>query len=109
MPPSAVACKKCDMVNQRLKAPEPKTKLRRGKQGGSARQGKTKKKPAQAVRKGVAIAVAEPKMEIGAKAAAEVNADERLRPCFCPGGATGDSSRHGGAAGAFPGCSVVKQ
>jgi hypothetical protein len=30
----------------------------------------------------VAIAVAEPKMEIGAKAAAEVNADERLRPCF---------------------------
>ena len=82
MPPSAVACKKCDMVNQRLKAPEPKTKLRRGKQGGSARQGKTKKKPAQAVREGVAIAVAEPKMEIGAKAAAEVNADERLRPCF---------------------------
>ena len=82
MPPSAVACKKCDMANQRLKAPEPKTKLRRGKQGGSARQGKTKKKPAQAVRKGVAIAVAEPKMEIGMKAAAEVNADERLRPAF---------------------------
>ena len=78
MPPSGVACKKCDMVNQRLKAPEPRTKLRRGKQGGSARQGKTKKKPAQAVREGVAIAVAEPKMEIGAKAAAEVNADE----CF---------------------------
>ena len=78
MPPSAVACKKCDMVNQRLKAPEPKPKLRRGKQGGSARQGKTKKKRAQPVSKGVAIAVG----EIDAQAAEEVDADERLRPGF---------------------------
>ena len=82
MPSSAVACKKCDMLTQRLKAPEPKSKFRRGKQGGSARQGKTKKKLAQAVSKGVAIAVGEPKMEIGAKAAAEVDADERLRLGF---------------------------
>ena len=82
MPSSAVACKKRDMVNQRLKAPEPKAKLRCGKQGGSAHRGKTKKKPAQAVSKGVAIAVGDPKIEIGAEAAAEVDADERLRPSF---------------------------
>ena len=82
MPSSAVACKKCDMLSQRLKAPEPRSKFRRGKQGGSARQGKTKKKLAQAVSKGVAIAVGEPNMEIDAEAAEEVDADERLRPGF---------------------------
>ena len=58
-----------------MKAPEPKAKLRCGKQGGSAHRGKTKKKLAQAVSKGVAIAAGEPKMEIGAEAAAEVDAD----------------------------------
>ena len=83
MPSSAVACKKRDMVNQRLKAPEPKAKLRCGKQGGSTHRGETKKKLAQAVSKGVAIAVGEPKMEeIGAEVAAEVDADVRLRPSF---------------------------
>ena len=49
----------------------------------------------------------EPKMEIDAEAAEEVDADERLH-LVRPGGATSDSSRHGGAVGAFPGCSVVK-
>ena len=43
--------------------------------------GKTKQKLAQAVSKGVAIAVGEP-MEIDAEAAEEVDADERLRPGF---------------------------
>ena len=66
MPSSAVVSKKCDIVNQRVKAPAPKRKL----------------KPAQAVSKGVAIAVGEPNMEIDAQAAEEVDADERLRPGF---------------------------
>ncbi len=47
-----------------------------------AHQRKTKKKLAQAVSKGVAIAVGEPKMEIDAEAAGEVDANERLRPGF---------------------------
>ena len=67
------------MENQRLKAyragvvTEPKTKLRRGEH---------QKKPCAgrqwAVSAGVAIKVGEPKMEIDAEAAEEVDADERL-------------------------------
>jgi hypothetical protein len=57
----------------------------------------------------VAIKVGEPKMEIDAEAAEEVDADERLGYIWLrPGGTTSDSSRHGGAVGALLGCSVVK-
>ena len=78
---------------------------------GRARQRKTKKKLAQAVSKGVAMAVGEPKMEIDAEAAGEVDADERLRPGFAqeaPPAIPLGMDRHGGAVGALLGCSVVK-
>ena len=74
------------MLSQRLKAPEPKSKFRRGKQGGSARHGEDQEEACAgrpwAVSEGVAIAVGEPNMEIDAEAAEEVDADERLRPGF---------------------------
>ena len=78
----AAACKTCDMENQRLKAhqagvvTEPKAKLRRGEQGGSARCAGRQ----WAVSEGVAIAAGEPEMEINAEVAEEVDveaADER--------------------------------
>ena len=77
------------MQTQRLKAyqagvvTEPKTKLRRGEQGGSARQKKKEEACAgrqRAISEGVAIAVGEPEMEIGADSAEDVDveaADER--------------------------------
>ena len=95
---------------------EPKTKLRRGEQGGSARRAGRQ----LAVSEGVAIAAGEPEMEINTEVAEEVDVeatDERVlalgeeEACTAwlrPGCATGDSSRHGGAAEAFHGCFVVK-
>ena len=112
----------CDMENQRLKAhqtgvvTEPKAKLRRGEQGGSARCAGRQ----WAVSEGVAIAAGEPEMEINPEVAEEVDveaADERVlalgeeEACTAwlrPGCASGDSSRHGGAAGAFHGCFVCE-
>ena len=118
----AAACKTCDMENQRLKAhqagvvTEPKAKLRRGEQGGSARCAGRQ----WAVSEGVAIAAGEPEMEINPEVAEEVDveaADERVlalgeeEACTAwlrPGCASGDSSMHGGAAGAFHGCFVCE-
>ena len=118
----AAACKTCDVENQRLKAhqagvvTEPEAKLRRGEQGGSARCAGRQ----WAVSEGVAIAAGEPEMEINPEVPEEVGveaADERAlalgeeEACtawLCPGCATGDSSRAGGASRAFHGCFVVK-
>ena len=105
---SAVACETCDMENQRLKAyragvvTEPKTKLRRGEHqknlaqaasGPSAREWPSK----WASRRWRSTRRLQ-------RRSTQTSGYTWLRP----GGATSDSSRHGGAVGAFPGCSVVK-
>ena len=67
----------CDMENQRLKAhqtgvvTEPKAKLRRGEQGGSARCAGRQ----WAVSEGVAIAAGEPEMEINPEVAEKVDVE----------------------------------